>query len=51
MEDIIATRKSMNKVYQVNFGSKSQHVAHLRSNEELYTDTIRRFLKFTIGEK
>ena len=48
---IIAKRKTMNKVYEVNFGEKSSHVAHLRHNAELYTDTMRRFLKFTIGEK
>ena len=41
----------MNKVYEVNFGETSSHVAHLRHDAELYTDTMRRFLKFTVGEK
>ena len=49
--DIIAKRRTMNKVYEVNFGETSSHVAHLRHDAELYTDTMRRFLKFTVGEK
>ena len=30
---LISKRKTMNKVYEVNFGSESRHVAHLRHNK------------------
>ena len=31
----------------MNFGSNSQHVAHLRSNEQLYVQTIEQFLIYS----
>jgi len=39
----------MNKVFVQKFGSQSPHVAHLRHDEEKYTETINRFFKLAIG--
>jgi molybdopterin biosynthesis enzyme len=49
VDHLVARRKKMNKVFVQKFGSQSPHVAHLRHDEEKYTETINRFFKLAIG--
>ena len=49
IDDLVVRRKKMNKVFVQKFGSQSPHVAHLRHDEEKYTETINRFFKLAIG--
>ena len=49
VDHLVVRRKKMNKVFVQKFGSESPHVAHLRHDEEKYTETINRFFKLAIG--